>query len=100
MAFEVRCFAPNAETKAALDEYEEMKKIPAVTNATIPLTKRWMWFLPMLDFFSPVQYILSVSRRIPSTAFCSARACGLLFLRRSALTEFFLLSLTFCGISC
>ena len=28
MAFELRCFVPNAETKAALDEYEEMKKNP------------------------------------------------------------------------
>ena len=28
MAFELRRFVPNAETKAALDEYEEMKKNP------------------------------------------------------------------------
>lgn len=28
LPFEVRRFVPNAETKAALDEYEEMKKNP------------------------------------------------------------------------
>lgn len=30
MAFELRRFVPNAEAKAALDEYEEMKKNPGI----------------------------------------------------------------------
>lgn len=33
--FEIRRLAPNAETKAALAEYDEMKKIPEATNITV-----------------------------------------------------------------
>ncbi len=37
--FEVKLPAPNAETKAALDEYEEMKKIQTNTSVTNLLMK-------------------------------------------------------------
>ena len=39
----------------------------------------------MLDFFSPVQYILSVGRRIPSPAFAVPGPADFFFIRHSAM---------------